>query len=196
MKEFYVVLVIIALINGVGLGRITGPGTGTGRPGVSMLFAIATALLLTGSTLLSFCALALIGQVSGMAPALWLTVLLSSATAALLLLPLAAWFKQRTTMINRHRRRLLAGAGIEVAILTSILLWAHGPQMSWLALIWILLWSIGAGVGLLLANLVFADLRLRLRVSDVPDGWRGLPLELLTAGILALALLSPTGGVA
>lgn len=195
MKEFYVVLVIFALINGVSLGRITGPDTGTGRPGVSMLFGLATALLLTVCTLLSFSALALINQVSGPVPALWLTVMLSSATAALLLLPLSAWFKRRTTTVTRHRRQLLAGAGVEVAILTSLLLWVHGPHTSWLTLLWVLFWSICAGLGLLLANVVFADLRLRLRVSDVPNSWRGLPLELMTTGILALALLSPTGGV-
>jgi electron transport complex protein RnfA len=160
-----------------------------------MLFAIASALLLTGSTLLSFSALAVSGLVSGLTPALWLTVLLSSATTALLLLPLSAWFRLRTTMISRHRQQLLAGAGIEVAILTSVLLWVHGPHMSWLALLWVLFWSICAGLGLLLAGVVFADLRLRLRVSDAPASWRGLPLELMTAGILALALLSPTGGV-
>jgi electron transport complex protein RnfA len=59
-----------------------------------------------------------------------------------------------------------------------------------------LLWSIGAAAFTIIMVAVFAGLRLRLSVCDAPKACQGLPIELVTVGILALALLSPTGAFA
>lgn len=195
MKEFYVVLVIVALINCISLGRITGPGNSSGRKGSNALFAGSTALLLAVSTLFTVVALSAINRQSGSTLPPWLPVLLASVTTGLMLLPLSAWFDRFVAIPHRRRRQLLAAAGIEAAILSSLLLQPYAGQQPWPALLWVLLWATGAGFGLLIVIMVFADLRLRLRVSDAPESWRGLPLELVTAGILALALLSPAGGM-
>lgn len=160
-----------------------------------MLFAIGTALMLAGTTLLTITMLIVTEQISDRPPAWWLSILLSTTTAGLLLLPLSAWFQRCLTLPGHHRRYLLASAGIEVAILTSLLLLAHTGLQWWPALLSAMFWAICAGCGLVVTLAAFADLRLRLRVSDAAEVWRGLPLELVTAGILALALLSPTGGM-
>lgn len=195
MKEFYVVLVIVALINCISLGRITGPGGSSGRQGVNALFAGSTALLLAVSTLFTVIVLPAIERLSGSTPASWLPALLASVTTGLLLLPLSAWYDRYVVIPHHRRRQLLAAAGIEVAVLTCLLLQSSAGQQPWPALPWVMLWAVGAGFGLFILIMVFADLRLRLRISDAPESWRGLPLELVTAGILALALLSPAGGV-
>lgn len=213
VNEFYVVLVIFVLINCISLGRITGPNGGSGcpvlwpwqpgagrrvsgRPGAAILFAACFALLLVANTLLTVLATVASEQVSGTAPAPWLTMCLSAVTASLVLLPLTAWLRQRHRVSHDRLRWLLPVAGIEVAILTTLLLLAYAGQPFWSALPGVLLWSLCAGAGGFVVIMAFADIRLRLRVSDAPKNWRGLPLELVTAGILALALLSPAGGVA
>tara|TARA_R100001039_G_C1844918_1_gene105293 strand:+ start:1551 stop:2141 length:591 start_codon:yes stop_codon:yes gene_type:complete len=195
VKAFYVVLVIVALLNCLILGRLTGPGASSARPGTGMLFAVGTALLLTVNSLLTITMLIVTEQVSGRVPAMWLAGLLSTVTAGLLLLPLSAWLEQGITLPRAHRRCLLAMAGTDVAILTSLLCLAHAGLQPWTMLLWAVFWAICAGCALLVTIVIFADLRLRLRVSECPDAWRDLPLELATAGILALALLSPTGGL-
>ncbi len=195
MKEFYVVLVIFALINCIVLGRTTGPGAGSGRSSVSSLLAIGTLLLLAGNTLLTFSVLIVIEQVSGWVPAVWLAVALSTATAGLLLLPLSAWAGRRCAVPCPYLWPLLALTAIQVAIFTSLLVVAHAGLPPWPALIRAVFWAICAGFGVLVTIVAFADLRLRLRVNDTPGVWRGLPLELVAAGILALALLMPVGGM-
>ena len=51
--------------------------------------------------------------------------------------------------------------------------------------------SAGAGFGL--ALLLFAALRERLETADVPAAFRGAPIALITAGLMALAFMGFTG---
>ena len=46
-----------------------------------------------------------------------------------------------------------------------------------------------------LALVLFAGLRERLELNDVPEAFRGIPIALITAGILALAFLGFSGVV-
>jgi electron transport complex protein RnfA len=47
----------------------------------------------------------------------------------------------------------------------------------------------GAGAGYGLVLLLFAALRDRLETADVPAAFRGAPIALVTAGLLALAFV-------
>lgn len=58
---------------------------------------------------------------------------------------------------------------------------AVGVQNVWLGL--------GAGVGYLLVLMVMTTIRRRLELAPVPKALRGTPILLLTAGLLAIALL-------
>jgi electron transport complex protein RnfA len=53
--------------------------------------------------------------------------------------------------------------------------------------------SLGAAVGFGLVLLLFAGLRERLETADVPVPFRGLPIALVTAGILSLAFMGLNG---
>ncbi|HGM5580661.1 TPA: Rnf-Nqr domain containing protein [Pseudomonas putida] len=48
-------------------------------------------------------------------------------------------------------------------------------------------WALGLGMGFWLALVLFDDLRQRLDHPDVPRAFRGLPIELIGAGVMAMA---------
>ena len=50
-----------------------------------------------------------------------------------------------------------------------------------------MLYALGAGCGLLLATYLLAKVRERLASAEVPLYWRGKPIALISAGILAVA---------
>ena len=55
------------------------------------------------------------------------------------------------------------------------------------------MYGIGAGVGYLLASLINRQIQRRLVYSDIPISFRGIPISLLTFGIMSLALFGLTG---
>lgn len=56
-----------------------------------------------------------------------------------------------------------------------------------------LLTGLGAGLGFSLVLLLFAGIRERLTVSDVPEAFKGAPTALITAGIMSLAFMGFAG---
>ena len=55
--------------------------------------------------------------------------------------------------------------------------------------------ALGAGIGFLLAMVLFAGVRGRLEDSDIPKAFRGLPATLIAASIVSLSFLG-FGGIA
>lgn len=55
------------------------------------------------------------------------------------------------------------------------------------------MYALANGVGFTLALVIFAGLREQLTLSDVPNGMKGVPIALVTAGILALAFMGFAG---
>ena len=56
--------------------------------------------------------------------------------------------------------------------------------------------SLGAGIGFLLALILFAGLRGKLENNDsIPESFRGIPITLVTASILSLAFMGFSGMV-
>lgn len=54
--------------------------------------------------------------------------------------------------------------------------------------------SLGAGIGFMVAMLIFAGVRSRLETCDIPKSLQGLPITLIAASIVALSFLG-LGGV-
>ena len=50
-------------------------------------------------------------------------------------------------------------------------------------------YSVSIALGFALALVLFAGIRERLEVEDVPQGMRGVPIALITAGLLAMAFM-------
>ncbi len=55
--------------------------------------------------------------------------------------------------------------------------------------------AIATAVGYTMALVIFAGIREHLEIMEVPKGMRGVPIALVTAGILALAFMGFTGMV-
>ncbi|MFY9197947.1 MAG: electron transport complex protein RnfA [Acutalibacteraceae bacterium] len=55
--------------------------------------------------------------------------------------------------------------------------------------------SLGAGLGFMLAMVMFAGVRERMETSDVPKSLRGLPITLVAASLVAVSFLGFTGVV-
>ena len=53
--------------------------------------------------------------------------------------------------------------------------------------------AFGAGIGFMLAMLLFSGVRERLETADIPEFMKGLPITLVSASIVALSLLGFAG---
>ncbi len=53
--------------------------------------------------------------------------------------------------------------------------------------------SFGAGIGFTMAICIMAGIREQLRLSDVPEPFKGAPITLITAGLLTLAFMGFSG---
>ena len=53
--------------------------------------------------------------------------------------------------------------------------------------------AIANSIGFALALIVFASIREQLELADIPEGMKGVPINLLVAGLLSLAFLGFTG---
>ena len=51
----------------------------------------------------------------------------------------------------------------------------------------------GAGVGFTLSIVLFAGIRERLELADIPKSFRGFPITLIAAGLMSIAFLGFTG---
>ncbi|MDR0879526.1 MAG: electron transport complex subunit RsxA [Clostridioides sp.] len=51
----------------------------------------------------------------------------------------------------------------------------------------------GAGIGFTLAIVIFAGIRERLELADIPEAFKGFPITLISAGLMAMAFLGFTG---
>jgi electron transport complex protein RnfA len=51
------------------------------------------------------------------------------------------------------------------------------------------LYAVAIAIGFTLAIVIFAGLREQLELVDIPKGMKGVPIALITAGILAMAFM-------
>ena len=51
------------------------------------------------------------------------------------------------------------------------------------------IYAVATALGFALALVLFAGIRERLDVEDVPEAFRGVPIALITAGLLAMAFM-------
>ena len=54
-------------------------------------------------------------------------------------------------------------------------------------------YAAGTALGFALALIIFAGIREHIELMEAPKGMRGVPIALITAGILALAFMGFTG---
>jgi electron transport complex protein RnfA len=154
----------------------------SGRFDAAVALAGITALITTGTSLAG-----------------WLlqTLLLTPLSIEWLRLPallliVAAAVQIAETLLQRSRPDLVEALGIFLPLTAAncavlgVLLLNHdgglGPVSATLH-------GLGAGVGFALALILFAAVRERLVLADVPQSFRGASINLITAGLAALAFM-------
>lgn len=80
-----------------------------------------------------------------------------------------------------------------VAIMVVSKEFTFGDQVHMLSLAQSVVYATACAVGFGLAMVIFAGIREQLELSEVPKAFRGVPIALVTAGILAMAFMGFSG---
>ncbi len=93
----------------------------------------------------------------------------------------SAWLWQRLVGLEAS----LTDGLLDTALLGLLLILARDHITGYMGMVY----AAGAGLGYLAVLLVIAYLRHHLEVAPIPKAFRGVPLVLITAGLLGMALL-------
>ncbi len=84
-------------------------------------------------------------------------------------------------------------AVLGVAILVVSKEFSFGASSGRLSMVQAVIYAIASAAGFSLAMILFAGLREQMELSDIPKSFRGIPIALITAGILAMAFMGFSG---
>ena len=56
-----------------------------------------------------------------------------------------------------------------------------------------MIYSVGTAVGFLVAIVIMAGIRERIEHNDIPEAFKGMPIVLVTAGLMAIAFVGFSG---
>lgn len=191
MYEFFIILVSTILVNNLVLVQFLGlcPFMGvSGKLDNALGMALATTFVLTLSSLCSYLAytyllvpfdleyLKTLTFIMLIAVVVGLTEILVRATSPFLHRILGIFLPLITT---------------NCAVLGVALLNVQHEH----SLVSSVLYGFGAGLGFSFAMILFAGLRERIEVADVPQMFKGAPIALITAGIMSLGFMGFSGMV-
>ena len=189
MQDFFLVLLITAIVNNVVLAKFLGlcPFMGTStRVDTALGMGMATAFVLTLST----------GMV-WMADAWLLAPLeLGFLRTMTFILVIAAVVQFTEMVIRKVSPPLYEALGVYLPLITTncaVLGIALLTVQAGNGFVASLLYGFGSGTGFGLALVIFAGLRERLALADVPKVFEGAPIGFITAGVLSLAFMGFAG---
>ena len=81
--------------------------------------------------------------------------------------------------------------GVAILVVSKEFTFGSDPHM--LNLIESVVYAIASALGFGLAMVLFAGLREQMELNDIPKAFKGLPIALITAGILAMAFMGFSG---
>lgn len=81
--------------------------------------------------------------------------------------------------------------GVSITVVTKQ--FTYGGIAHMLSLGESIVYAAGTAVGFALALVIFAGIREHIELMEVPEGMKGTPIALITAGILAMAFMGFTG---
>lgn len=189
MTEYLLILVSTILVNNFVLVQFLGlcPFMGvSNKLETAMGMSLATTFVLTLSSLCSYLAYATILQPLGLEYLQTITFILVIAVVV-----------QFTEMVVKKTSPLLYRVlGIFLPLITTncaVLGVALLNIKKENGLVESILYGFGAGVGFSLVLVLFAAMRERIAVSDVPKPFQGSSIGMITAGLMALAFLGFSG---
>ncbi|MCR9276878.1 MAG: electron transport complex subunit RsxA [Pseudomonadaceae bacterium] len=189
MNELLLLLLATAFVNNFVLAQFLGlcPFVGTsGRFDTATSMGLATAFVLTFAALLSY--------------AVYHSVLLPLDLAYLRIIAfivIIAATVQATEMLLRSISPILHTAmGLYLPLITSncaVLALALLAVDAQLSLLQTVVYALGASLGFSIVLALFAAARERTEQADAPAAFAGVPLALVTAGIMSLAFMGFKG---
>jgi electron transport complex protein RnfA len=189
MQDFLLVLLSTAIVNNVVLAKFLGlcPFMGTSsRIDTAIGMGLATTFVLTLST-----GFVWVAEVWLLAP-----LELSFLRTLTFILVIAAVVQFTEMVIRRISPPLYDALGVYLPLITTncavlgvALLTVQGGH----SFVASLLRGFGSAVGFGLVLVIFAGLRERLSLADVPIAFEGAPIGFVTAGVLSLAFMGFAG---
>lgn len=194
MSEFFTALISIALVNHLVLTQVLGLDAWfAGAYGLrrSAMFGLCVAFLMIGSTMLTYIMMAIAGIDAGQMPGQLLILPFSMVLSCLLLIPVQWGLMHVAPLDQQVISRSFPIAALNSAVIgTSLLaLWQHDNGID------VVIFAVANAFGFMTFLLIFSAIQQRLNTGDVPAPFRGVPILLISAGIMSLAILAFEGVV-
>ena len=190
MTEFLSIFLATALVNNLILVQLLG---------VSSVLAFSNSAEQAKETAItSFILISLSGVINGLLDRYLITplqlemlrLLLFVAVSAVLATLLAIQIKKHFPLSWRRDHLAFLLAGINSAVLGAALVNSLGTDAGITRL---LAYSLGSGAGFSILILAFAAMRQRINEQAQPMAFRGIAIQLVTAGLVAMSLLGMAG---
>ena len=119
------------------------------------------------------------------------------------ILIIAALVQLLEIILKKYMKPLYNALGIYLPLITTnravlgvtMLVIEKGAQDASFGYLQSLVNAFGSGIGFLVAMVIFAGVRERLELCDVPKFWKGLPITLVAASLVAVSFLGFNGVV-
>jgi electron transport complex protein RnfA len=145
-----------------------------------------------GSTMLTYMMMAIAGIDAGQMPGQLLILPLSMVLSCLLLIPVQWGLMHFASPLDQQvLSRSFPVAALNSAVIgTSLIaLWQHDNVIN------VAIYAVANAFGFMTFLLIFCAIQQRLNTGDVPAPFRGVPILLISAGIMSLAILAFEGVV-
>jgi len=194
VSEFFTSLISIALVNHLVLTQVLGLDAWfAGAYGLrrSAVFGLCVAFLMMGSTMLTYIFMGIAGIEADKMPGQLLILPFSVVLSCLLLIPMQLALLHFAPLDQQVLSRSFPVAALNSAVVGTSLLafWQHSNVID------IAIFAIANAFGFMTFLLIFSAIQQRLNTGDVPAPFRGVPILLISAGIMSLAILAFEGVV-
>jgi Na+-translocating ferredoxin:NAD+ oxidoreductase subunit A len=194
VSDFLTALISIALVNHLVLTQVLGLDAWfAGAYGLrrSAMFGLCVAFLMIGSTVLTAIMMAIADIDTGEMPGQLLILPFSMVLSCLLLIPVQLALMRFAALDQQVLSRSFPVAALNSAVIgTSLLaLWQHNNVID------TAIFAVANAIGFMIFLLIFSAIQQRLNTADVPAPLRGVPILLISAGIMSLAILAFEGVV-
>lgn len=184
--SFYGGLLMLVLVTNVVLDQFLGLCEATrdpGSPGSTALFALVMTVVTVLTTVINWILHLIVLEPLGitfLAPLIFVLVNLGVVTALSVLAARAV--PVHAALLGDHLVRIGSNSLVlGVAIIATL---AGGSLVSVVGV------ALGGGVGFFLVTILLTGIQQQLRIADIPEAFRGVPITFITVGLMALAFLA------
>ncbi len=190
MQEYLIILIATVLVNNFVLVQFLGlcPFMGvSNKLETAIGMSLATAFVLTLSSVMSYLAYTYLLEPLNLTYLRTITFILLIAVTVQFT---EMFIKKASPLLHRVLGVFLPLITSNCAVLGVALLTIKTEQQS---LLNAFVYGFGAAMGFSLVLVLFAAMRERIAVADVPAAFKGAPIALITAGLMSLAFMGFTG---